>query len=161
MIKIYTSALAAVLFFASCNQKSTKEFDVEKHRSHIIHLDSQYVHHIVSQNADSISSLYHTNGILLSPGEAAVKGNTSIKSWYTNAFEFGLRKIHFSPSELSGDEQNFIEIGQVEVGLQMGEADTLMYEQYKYMHVWTRLASGEYKLSRDMWNADLIQIQGE
>lgn len=145
---------AVILLITACNQKETKNLSPEQQQAIVAKLDSAYSHHIEKQHADSLPNTFLADAIMMSPGEAETKGISAIKDWYANAFEYGLKTLSYTPTSIIGDENHLIEIGQSKVGLLLGEADTLAYENYKYIHVWYKQANGEYKLSRDMWNLD-------
>lgn len=117
-------------------------------------LDSMYSHHIEMQQADSLVNTFLADAVLLTEGEAETKGIRAIQDWYRGAFEYGLKKVTFQSTQVELTESNIIEIGKSKVGLQIGDSDTLSYENYKYIHVWTKQANGKYKLSKDMWNND-------
>lgn len=149
---------AIVIFSSACKQNDSKSFSIEDQKSELAILDSQYCHHVKSQHADSLISLYKSDALLLSPGESEIKGHTDIKNWYSNAFEYGLRTCELESSSIIGDEKYLIANGQCIVGLEIGDSDTLTYEKYKYLHVWEKQESGKYKLTRDTWNADRADI---
>lgn len=150
---------AIVIFSSACKQNDDKSFNIEGQKSTIAILDSQYCHHVKSQHADSLISSYKSDALLLSPGESEIKGHTDIKNWYANAFEYGLRTCEMELKSLTGNEGFLIANGQCVVGLQIGDADTLTYEKYKYLHVWEKQENGKYKLTRDIWNADRADIE--
>jgi ketosteroid isomerase-like protein len=152
------SIIGVVMFSTACQQDTKKPFNLEEHKAVISLLDSQYKHHIKSQHADSLMTIYKAEAVLLTPGEAEISGHTDIKNWYSSAFEYGLRSCDFTKSNFIGDENYIIENGHSRIGLQIGEADTLIYESYKYLHVWEKQENGKYKLVRDIWNADRAEI---
>lgn len=154
MKKGYLLSTAAFLLFAACNQKENKSLTAEEQLNIVSKLDSMYTHHIEKQQADSLSNTFFADAVMLIPGESETKGINAIKDWYTNAFAYGLKTSKFTATNVTGDENHLIEIGQSTIGLLIGEADTLSYENYKYLHVWTKQPNGQYKLSRDMWNQD-------
>ncbi len=154
MKKLILLSTAAFLLFTACNHKVSKDLSAEEQLSIVTKLDSMYSHHIEKQQADSLTNTFLADAIVLTPSEAEVKGINAIKDWYANAFEYGLKSVKYNTSNVTGDENHLIEIGQSTVGLLVGDADTLSYENYKYIHVWTKQPNGQYKLSRDMWNQD-------
>jgi ketosteroid isomerase-like protein len=145
-------SMSILLFVTACKKNETKALSAEEQSRLVKTLDSMYSHHIEKQQADSLVNTYLADAIVLTPGEDEVKGINAIKDWYANAFEYGLRTLNYTSTSIIGDENHLIEVGKSTVGLQIGEADTLTYEEYKYMHVWVKQANGKYKLSRDMWN---------
>lgn len=152
------SIIGVVMLGAACQQNNHKPFNLEEHKAVIASLDSQYKHHIQSQHADSLMNIYKADAVLLTPGEAEISGHSDIKNWYSSAFEYGLKSCDFMNSNFIGDENYIIENGHSRIGLQIGEADTLTYESYKYLHVWEKQENGKYKLVRDIWNADRAEI---
>jgi ketosteroid isomerase-like protein len=154
MKKLTLLSAAALLLFTACNQKVSKDLSADEQLSIVTKLDSMYSHHIEKQQADSLTNTFLSDAIVLTPSEAEVKGINAIKDWYANSFEYGLKTVSFVTSNVTGDENHLIEIGQSTIGLQVVDADTLSYENYKYLHVWIKQPNGQYKLSRDMWNQD-------
>ena len=154
MKKLYLLSAAAFLLLAACNQKNDKVLSAEEQIKIVSKLDSLYSHHIEKQQADSLSNTFLADAVMLTPGESETKGINAIKDWYINAFAYGLKTVTYNPTNVTGDGNHLIEIGQSTVGLIIGDVDTVSQENYKYIHVWTKQANGEYKLSRDMWNQD-------
>jgi len=151
--------IASILLLSNaCKQNDNKSFNIEVEKSSLAILDSQYCHHVQSQHVDSLISLYKADALLLSPGEAEITGHSNIKNWYQNAIEYGLRSCELKSTSVIGDEGYLIANGQCVVGLQLGDADTLVYERYKYLHVWEKQENGKYKLTRDIWNADRADL---
>jgi ketosteroid isomerase-like protein len=154
MNKLILLSTAAFLLFTACNPMANKDLSADEQLSIVTKLDSIYSHHIEKQQADSLIHTFLSDAILLTPSEAEVNGINAIKDWYSNAFEYGLKSVKYYSSNVTGDENYIIEVGKSIVGLQIGDADTLSYENYKYLHVWIKQPNGQYKLSRDMWNQD-------
>lgn len=154
MKKTYLIIAALFSLLAACNTSQKTAMTAEEQAKLVLSLDSMYSHHIEKQQADSLSNTFLSDAILLSPSEAETKGINAIKEWYQNSFDYGLKTVQFKSTNISGDNNHIIEIGQSTVGLMLGDADTLSYENYKYIHVWTKQENGVYKLSRDMWNLD-------
>lgn len=159
MNRYFLLCISAIAVFSyACQPNDNKSFNIEEQKANLAILDSQYSHHVKAQHADSLNNLYKSDAVLLSPGESEIKGHTDIKNWYANAFEYGLRTCEFENTTVFGDEQYLIANGQCIVGLQIGDADTLTYEKYKYLHVWEKQENGKYKITRDIWNADRAEI---
>lgn len=154
MKKLLSLSSAFILILSACNNKGGESLNDANKAQLVKTMDSLYAHNIVEQHSDSLHNVFFSEAIILTPGEDEVKGITAIKDWYKNAFEFGLRSIEYTPTSIIGDDNHFIEIGKSKVGLQIADADTLMYEAYKYIHVWQKQKNGDYKLMRDMWNTD-------
>jgi len=152
MKNIQMIGVGLTLLVTACGTKEQKQFVPENYISQVKQLDSIYSHHIASQTADSLESIFLSDAILMPESEAEIKGINAIKEWYKNAYEFGLKSIVDSTTSITGDENNIIEIGKSTVGLMFGEADTITYETHKYMQVWHKQANGKYKISRQMWN---------
>jgi len=158
MKKPYLMIAGLVCLLAACTPNQVPTLTADEQLKLVQSLDSMYSHHIEKQQADSLGNTFLSDAILLSPSEAETKGINAIKEWYQNSFDYGLKSVKFQSTTISGDANHLIEIGQSTVGLQLGEADTLSYENYKYIHVWTKQENGVYKLSRDMWNQDQAKL---
>lgn len=154
MKKPYLLIAGLVSLLAACKPSQEPALTANEQLKIVQSLDSMYSHHIEKQQADSLGSTFLSDAILLSPSEAETKGINAIKEWYQNSFDYGLKTVTFKSTNVAGDNNHLIEIGQSTVGLMLGDADTLTYENYKYIHVWTKQENGVYKLSRDMWNQD-------
>lgn len=142
----------AIGLSACSNEKKTAEnqnFD-----QLVTQLDSMYSHHIKMQQADSLSNIFLSDAVLLTEGEDETKGIRAIQDWYKGAFDYGLRSVEDSITSIIGTEETIVEVGKSKVGLMIGDADTLSYENHKYIHVWHKQANGQYKLARQMWNND-------
>ncbi len=153
--------LLAIIGFSACKQAENKSINLDELKLNISKLDSNYSHHIQSQHADSVVTLYKSNAVFMSPGEASTLGKDQIKTWYQNAFDFGLRTIHYTIKDLNADDVYVIESGSVVVGLTAPESDTLQYENYKYIHVWEKQDNGKYLIVKKMWNNDVAAINNE
>ncbi len=154
MKKSYLMIAGLVSFLAACTPSQKPALTADEQMKLVQSLDSMYSHHIEKQQSDSLSNTFLSDAILLSPSEAETKGINAIKEWYQNSFDYGLKTVTFKSTSVAGDNNHIIEIGQSTVGLMLGDADTLTFENYKYIHVWTKQENGVYKLSRDMWNQD-------
>lgn len=145
-------SMSILLLVTACKKNETKALSAEEQSNLVKSLDSMYSHHIEKQQADSLVNTYLAEAIILTPGEDEVKGINAIKEWYSNAFAYGLKTLSYTTTSIMGDENHLIEVGSSTAGLQIGDSDTLTYEEYKYIHVWVKQPNGKYKLSRDMWN---------
>lgn len=159
MKKVLIISTALMLSIMSCKENAKEHFDINKESARVKALDSNYSHQISEQHADSFVNVFLADAVLLSPSEDEVKGIRAISDWYGNAFEYGLKSCEFNTTSITGDEQHLIETGKSKVGLLIGDADTLIYEHYKYMHIWHKQANGVYKISRAMWNADAEKLE--
>ncbi len=159
MKKVLIISTALVVSLAACNKQAKENFDLSKENTRVKALDSNYSHQISEQHADSFVNVFLADAIIQTPGEDELKGIRAISDWYANAFEYGLKSCEFNTTSITGDEQHLIETGKSKVGLLIGDADTLIYEHYKYLHVWQKQANGVYKLSRAMWNADAEKLE--
>lgn len=147
--------IVIALLVAGCGKQEVKTVSLEDLKNQITIADSLYVHHIVEQHADSLSNLYAADAKLLAPSEGVLTGKSSIALWFSNAFEYGLRKMHFEITEIEQAGNYVIETGKSSVGMQYGSADTLVYEGYKYVHIWKQLENGKLQLVKEMWNNDV------
>lgn len=151
----------AIVLFAACKQSENHSINTDELKAQINKLDSNYSHHIASQHADSVITLYKNEAVFMSPGESSTVGKENIKNWYLNAFDFGLRSLSYEIKELIADGTYVIESGRVKVGLTAPESDTLQYENYKYLHVWEKQENGKYLIVRKIWNNDVAEINNE
>jgi len=140
----------------ACNEQP-KQMTAEDVQRLLLKLDSQYVHHVVSQQSDSMVKMYRADAQLYAPSENAIVGKEGIKNWFQNSFDYGLKDIRFQPTDVQVQGNTIIEFGKSAVGLRFADADTLQYENYKYMHIWEKQGNGSYALIREMWNADMAE----
>ena len=152
MKKLSILGIIVMLFLAACNPNKEKAFITPTHVAKVRQLDSLYSHHVQQQQTDSLKTILLSDAILLTESEEETKGINAITEWYTNAFAYGMKTIDFTATDISGDDNHFIEIGKAKVGLMIGDTDTLSYQTYKYIHVWYKQQNGSYKISREMWN---------
>jgi len=100
------------------------------------------------QDAVAVANLFHVDASMLPAGKPMVSGREAIQSYWEHSFSAGVSKIKKSPI-------NFVVSGNLAVQLdhfvvtfndmQFPGTDTL---------VWQKNASGEWKISTDIWSND-------
>ena len=111
MKKLSILGIIVMLFLAACNPNKEKAFITPTHVAKVRQLDSLYSHHVQQQQTDSLKTILLSDAILLTESEEETKGINAITEWYTNAFAYGMKTIDFTATDISGDDNHFIEIG--------------------------------------------------
>jgi uncharacterized protein (TIGR02246 family) len=111
-------------------------------------LDSAWNKSAVDKNADQMASYYATDGVLMAPGEAMIKGRDAIKAAVTGMFGSPGFALTFSPDQVTAKGDLAYEIGGYKITTS-DKAGKLQTSTGKYVVVWARQADGSWKVAVD------------
>jgi uncharacterized protein (TIGR02246 family) len=103
-------------------------------------------------DAETMASLYTTDGIALPPDAPMVTGRDNIKQlWASVISGMGLKSVKLDTLDLEVAGDTAHEVGEAKLELEptAGQATSAAV---KYVVVWKRVG-GQWRLHRDIWNA--------
>jgi uncharacterized protein (TIGR02246 family) len=101
-----------------------------------------------NQDSVGLAALYTTDGVLLPPGMAEMKGTEAIQQFWQGAMQMGVGKAKLTTVEAEEYGDTAIEQGQ----FVLSGADGSELDHGKYIVVWKRQGDQWY-LQRDIWNS--------
>ena len=148
MKKIISIALMLIAF-ASCNQQ--KEFDTKSEGEKLMQTSRQWSQVAQSRNADSILSYWTDDAVMISAGEASLKGKDGIRQMVEGSLKDSAFQISWEPESAevskSGDMGYLLETTKMNMTDSSGKPFT---QNFKAVTIWKKQADGSWKCAVDV-----------
>ncbi len=153
MKKLIIIALIIVTFI-SCNQK---EVDTKSEGEKLMQTSREWSKVAASRNADSILSYWTDDAIVISAGEADLKGKNSIRQMVEGSFKNPGFKISWEPKSAeiskSGDLGYLLETTKMIMTDSLGKASV---QNFNAVTIWTKAADGSWKCVVDVLSPEAL-----
>jgi ketosteroid isomerase-like protein len=104
--------------------------------------------------ADSVLALMSADVVLMPPNEAALKGSTAVRTWYTGLLtQLRTSNLVVTDREVRLGGDWVTEVAGFEWTMKPVGGGTDMVERGSYMQIWHREPDGRYLLTRELWNS--------
>ena len=137
-----------IVTFISCNQK---EVDTKSEGEKLMQTSREWSQVAASRNADSILSYWTDDAIVLSAGEADLKGKNSIRQMIEGSFKNPNFKISWEPKSAeiskSGDLGYLLETTKMTTTDSLGKASV---QNFNAVTIWKKQADGSWKCAVDV-----------
>ena len=147
MKKLIINALIIVTII-SCNQK---EVDTKSEGEKLMQTSREWSQVAASRNADSILSYWTDDAIVISAGEADLKGKKGIRQMVEGSFKNPGFKISWEPKSAeiskSGDLGYLLETTKMTMTDSLGKASV---QNFNAVTIWKKQADGSWKCAVDV-----------
>ena len=151
MKKLIIIALIIVTFI-SCNQK---EVDTKSEGEKLMQTSREWSQVAASRNADSILSYWTDDAIVISAGEADLKGKNGIRQMVEGSFKNPSFKISWEPKSAeiskSGDLGYLLETTKMTMTDSLGKASV---QNFNVVTIWKKQVDGSWKCAVDVLSPD-------
>jgi len=145
----------------ACSERSQQEtaaeqmeramdLDPAQLREAIEAVNAQAMEALRAGDAASYLALYTDDATILPPGAAMAQGLDAVREYWLASFAEGGFTLNLNTVSVDGAGQFAYEIGTW--SMPIGEGESSVVEQGKYLAVWKRGADGTWKLHADIWN---------
>jgi uncharacterized protein (TIGR02246 family) len=143
MKKLIIIALIIVTFI-SCNQK---EVDTKSEGEKLMQTSREWSQVAASRNADSILSYWTDDAIVISAGEADLKGKNGIRKMVEGSFKNPGFKISWEPNSAeiskSGDLGYLLETTKMTMTDSLGKPS---FQNFNVVTIWKKQADGSWNV---------------
>jgi len=141
-----------IVTFISCNQK---EVDTKSEGEKLMQTSREWSQVAASKNADSILSYWTDDAIVISAGEADLKGKNAIRQMVEGSFKNPGFKISWEPKSAeiskSGDLGYLLESTKMTMTDSLGKASV---QNFNVVTIWKKQADGSWKCAVDVLSPD-------
>ena len=141
-----------IVTFISCNQK---EVDTKSEGEKLMQTSREWSQVAASKNADSILSYWTDDAIVISAGEADLKGKNGIRQMVEGSFKNPGFKISWEPKSAeiskSGDLGYLLETTKMTMTDSLGKASV---QNFNAVTIWKKQADGSWKCAVDVLSPD-------
>jgi uncharacterized protein (TIGR02246 family) len=102
------------------------------------------------QDADGMGTLYTEDGQLLPPDADVVSGRDDTAAFWQGGFDVGVANARLETVEVEDHDDTAIEVGR----FTLSDADDETVDHGTFLVIWKH-DDGEWKLHRDIWNANV------
>ena len=152
MKNLIAFSLLIVIIFVSCGET---QVDTKAEGEKIMQISRDWSKSAATDSIDKMLSYWADDAIVMSPGEAPIKGKKAIREMVEGASKIPGFKISWEPLSVavskSGDMAYLIEQNQITVNDSTGKPLTVVN---KSVTIWRKEADGSWKNVVDMWNPD-------
>jgi len=99
-------------------------------------------------DSQAVARLYTENADVIAPGAPVARGRTAIAAAWQKAIDSGVKDVALTTQDVDSAGDLAAETGKVRLVARDGTAT-----EARYVVVWKRVG-GEWKLHRDIWNAE-------
>ena len=117
-------------------------------RSEIQAVNTTFMQGVEKGDAALVASLYATDARLLPPGAEATTGR-GIQDYWQSILDLGVTGCRLQTGNLEEHGDTAVEEGAYEI-----HVGTDVVDRGKYVVVWRRQPTGDWKLGIDIWNSD-------
>jgi len=150
-----TTTLLLFIILTACSEK---KIDTKAEGEKLMQISREWSKTAATDSVEKILSYWADDAIVMSPGQAPVKGKNAIREMIEGTSKIPGFKISWEPLSVfvskSGDMAYMIEQNQITVNDSLGKPVT---EFNKSVTIWRKEADGSWKNIVDMWNADPSQ----
>lgn len=150
-----TTTLLLFIILTACSEK---KIDTKSEGEKLMQISREWSKTAATDSVEKILSYWADDAIVMSPGQARVKGKNAIREMIEGTSKIPGFKISWEPLSVfvskSGDMAYMIEQNQITVNDSLGKPVT---EFNKSVTIWRKEADGSWKNIVDMWNADPSQ----
>jgi ketosteroid isomerase-like protein len=144
-------ALSAFIFLTGCAEHKT---DTKAEGEKLMQISRDWSKSAATDSVEKTLSYWADDAVVMSPGEAPLKGKTAIREMVEGSSKIPGFKISWEPLSVSvsqsGDMAYMIEQNQITMNDSSGHPVT---GYNKAVTVWKKEADGTWKNVVDMWNA--------
>ena len=152
MKNLFPFFLIAIIALISCGEP---QVDTKAEGEKIMQISRDWSKSAATDSIDKVLSYWADDAVVMSPGEAPIKGKKAIREMVEGASKIPGFKISWEPLSVSvsksGDMAYLIEQNQITVNDSTGKPITAFN---KSVTIWRKEADGSWKNIVDMWNAD-------
>jgi uncharacterized protein (TIGR02246 family) len=145
--KNYLKMLGGVLllgFFLSCAQGPTNVTE------EISEANNAFIDAFNAHDAQTLASVYTSDGILLPPNSEKVEGTDALEEFWESIFELGVDHGSLETVYAEGRGDSAYEEGT----FILYTADNELLDRGKYIVIWKKV-DGTWKLHLDIWNSSM------
>ena len=151
-MKKLTIIALIIVTFISCNQK---EVDTKSEGEKLMQTSREWSQVAASRNADSILSYWTDDAIVISAGEADLKGKNGIRQMVEGSFKNPVFKISWEPKSAeiskSGDLGYLLETTKMTMTDSLGKASV---QNFNVVTIWKKQADGSWKCAVDVMSPE-------
>ena len=152
MKRITIILLLTTIIVGSCIEKKV---DTKSEGEKLMQISRDWSKAAETDSIDKILSFWADDAVVMSPGQAPLKGKEAIRGMIEGTSTIPGFKISWEPISVvvskSGDMAYMLERNQITVNDSLGKPIT---EYNKSVTVWRKGADGTWKNVVDMWNAE-------
>ncbi len=143
--------LLPLIVFSGCMEKTV---DTKTEGEKLMQISREWSKSAATDSVEKTLSYWADDAVVMSPGQAPIKGKTAIRGMIESTSNIPGFKISWEPLSVSvsknGDMAYMIEQNKIIVNDSLGNPIT---EYNKAVTVWRKEADGSWKNIVDMWNA--------
>jgi uncharacterized protein (TIGR02246 family) len=113
-----------------------------------------------TRQLQELVELYASDGVVLRPNHPPIRGAGAVREFFFGALEAGLGEVAIDPIRVDVGVDLAHEVGRYSA-LVPGTVGKRREERGKYLWVFAKQASGDWKLVSDCWSSDLTLINAE
>ena len=155
MKRINTLLMVIFTSLTGCNEH---KIDTKAEGEALMQVSREWSKYAATDSIDKILSYWADDAVVMSPGQAPIKGKKAIREMIEGTSKIPGFKISWEPLSVvvsrSGDLAYMIEQNQITVNDSLGNPIT---EFNKSVTIWRKEEDGSWKNIVDMWNADPSQ----
>ena len=107
-----------------------------------------------TNDAEALFAYVADDVVLMPPGEALVRGKSSMRDWYAGFLsEFRTSSLVLTDREVFVSDGWAVELGVFEWGLAPAAGGDPVLDRGNYMQVWTSQPDGQWRFARELWNS--------
>ena len=153
-MKIRITLYSFFVLLSCTNQK----IDRKTEEDNLMQISREWSKSAAADSVEKTLSYWADDAVVMSPGQAPLKGKKAIREMVESSFKIPGFKISWEPLSvsvsLSGDMAYMLEQNQITLNDSLGRPVT---EFNKGVTIWRKEADGSWKNIVDMWNADTPQ----
>ena len=145
-------ALITLIGLTGCREQ---KIDTKAEGERLMQISREWSKSAATDSVEKTLSYWADDAVVMSPGQAPIKGKTAIREMVEGTSKIPGFKISWEPLSVSvsdnGDMAYMIEQNQITVNDSLGKPVT---EFNKSVTIWRKEADGSWKNIVDMWNTD-------
>ena len=147
-----------VLALIGCDKKEEKmeekkvAFSPESARQAIESKNEAFAQAMMKGDSTVLVDFYADDARVLYPGAAMITGKTEIAKIISKQIKNPLKEFKLETIQLSGTEDNLIEVGTYS----LGDGEGKVLDKGKYVCIFKKVGD-QWKCHTDIWNSDMFQ----
>jgi ketosteroid isomerase-like protein len=123
-------------------------------RAQVDAVNSRFMATFNRGDAAGVGQFYSTDGVLMPPNGAAVKGRSAIAKAWGEMGKMGGTNLKLHTTELVAHGDMAHEMGTYSIDIKPAKG-AVMHDHGKFIVIWKRDPNAGWQLYRDIWNSDV------
>jgi ketosteroid isomerase-like protein len=131
----------------------TEQVDTAAEESAIRDANQRWLQLIRDKDGPAIAQLYAEDGVLMPPGESAVRGRAAIGEWWGRSTQMPGYELSFATDRLVFSESGDMALDTGTWSFRASPASGPIEDNGKYVVVWRKVGN-DWKVAADIFNSD-------